>query len=105
MLLCKTIPDPATRDSVPRCTKSPIVACIDKLLGKPLTVTQACALLFACCGIAFATVSDVQLNLRGSLLALASVLTVAATVAVAHAVKHYQHSHVTSHCMALHDIK
>jgi len=54
---------------------TPIIACIDTVLGKPMTTAQALALGFACCGIAFATVSDVQCNLRGSLLALASVLT------------------------------
>ena len=55
---------------------TPAVVVVDRLWhGKGITLGRATILGLACCGIAGATVYDVQLNLRGSLLALASVAT------------------------------
>lgn len=55
---------------------TPAVALVDYLWhGKRVTGCRAALLACACCGIALATVSDVQLNARGSSLALASIST------------------------------
>ena len=54
---------------------TPIVVLIDFCWhGKLVSRGKAAVLALACAGIAVATVSDVQLSLRGSLLALASVM-------------------------------
>ena len=53
---------------------TPIIVLIDRVWHKKrVTAANAILLTLACFGIAVATVSDVQLNLRGSLLALASI--------------------------------
>ncbi|KAL3928612.1 MAG: hypothetical protein SGPRY_002313, partial [Prymnesium sp.] len=54
---------------------TPIVVFIDFVWhGKVISCGKAAVLALACLGIAVATVSDVQLTLRGSLIALASVM-------------------------------
>ena len=54
----------------------PIVALLDYLVyAKALPFGKAALLVTACCGVAVATVSDVQLNARGATLAVFSVLS------------------------------
>ena len=55
---------------------TPIVVVVDFVWhGKRTTLGKATLLAIACCGIGVATVQDVKLNLHGSLIAIASVLT------------------------------
>ena len=55
---------------------TPIVVLLDRILySKRLDYRKTTCLVLACLGVGIATVSDVQFNLRGALIALCSVLT------------------------------